>query len=196
MAISRTRDRSNKNEDSIAKRKVVFDGDVGSGKTSLVDALCGNAFSEDKHLPTVLGPVDVQANANSTPVTLALTDMVLMEHTERARRIYYWNADVIAVCYSVGNPDSFQSAKDEYWLSAKALAPGGTLILVALKTDLRDDAETVEWLAKANQAPITAAQGQQLAEAIGAVSYVECSVLSGTSVSEVLEAIASAAMAE
>ena len=43
--------------------------------------------------------------------------------------------------------------------------------------DLRDDAATVEKLAKNRQKPITCESGEKLAKELRAVKYVECSAL-------------------
>lgn len=43
--------------------------------------------------------------------------------------------------------------------------------------DLRDDATTVEKLAKNKQKPITSEQGEKLHRELKAVKYVECSAL-------------------
>jgi cell division control protein 42 len=50
-------------------------------------------------------------------------------------------------------------------------------LLVGTQIDLRDDAATVEKLAKNKQKPITSEQGEKLAKELKAVKYVECSAL-------------------
>ena len=50
-------------------------------------------------------------------------------------------------------------------------------LLVGTQIDLRDDAATVEKLAKNKQKPITAEMGEKLAKELKAVKYVECSAL-------------------
>jgi GTPase SAR1 family protein len=48
---------------------------------------------------------------------------------------------------------------------------------VGTQIDLRDDAATIEKLAKNKQKPITFEQGEKLAKELKAVKYVECSAL-------------------
>ena len=50
-------------------------------------------------------------------------------------------------------------------------------LLVGTQIDLRDDAATVEKLAKNKQKPITQDAGEKLARELRAVKYVECSAL-------------------
>lgn len=50
-------------------------------------------------------------------------------------------------------------------------------LLVGTQIDLRDDAGTIEKLAKNKQKPITMEQGEKLAKELKAVKYVECSAL-------------------
>jgi cell division control protein 42 len=50
-------------------------------------------------------------------------------------------------------------------------------LLVGTQIDLRDDAATVEKLAKNKQRPVSSEQGEKLAKELKAVKYVECSAL-------------------
>lgn len=54
-------------------------------------------------------------------------------------------------------------------------------LLVGTQIDLRDDAATLEKLAKNKQKPISNEQGDKLAKELKAVKYVECSALTQVS---------------
>jgi len=55
--------------------------------------------------------------------------------------------------------------------------------LVGTQVDLRDNAATMEKLAKNRQKPITIEMGEKLAKELKAVKYVECSALTQVSFS-------------
>ena len=50
-------------------------------------------------------------------------------------------------------------------------------LLVGTQIDLRDDAATIEKLAKNKQKPLSLEMGEKLAKELRAVKYVECSAL-------------------
>jgi GTPase SAR1 family protein len=55
--------------------------------------------------------------------------------------------------------------------------PHTPIILVGTKMDLRTNTEVIARLALENQKPIAPADGQRLAEELGAAKYLECSAL-------------------
>ena len=57
-------------------------------------------------------------------------------------------------------------------------------LLVGTQIDLRDDAATIEKLAKNKQKPLTQEVGEKLAKELRAVKYVECSALTQVSLSQ------------
>ena len=68
-------------------------------------------------------------------------------------------------------------------------------LLVGTKIDLRDDAATIEKLAKNNQKPLSKEMGEKLAEELGAVRYIECSALTQEGVKNVFDEAILAALA-
>ena len=55
--------------------------------------------------------------------------------------------------------------------------PKTPFLVVGTQVDLRNDAGTIDKLAKNKQRPLTVEQGEKLAKELKAVKYVECSAL-------------------
>ena len=60
-------------------------------------------------------------------------------------------------------------------------------LLVGTQIDLRDDAATIEKLAKNKQRPLTQEVGEKLARELRAVRYVECSALTQKGLKDVFD---------
>ena len=127
------------------------------------------------------------------------------EDYDRLRPLSYPQTDVFLVCFSVVSPSSFENVKEKVgpycwsgcrpslstiYLTSYFLqwVPEIThhcqktpFLLVGTQIDLRDDAATVEKLAKNKQRVITIDQGEKLARELKAVKYVECSALTQVS---------------
>jgi len=176
--------------------KVVVIGDAQTGKSSLINAFATNKFNPLEP-PTKLNtsrdvPVDVRGK--EFKVTIFDTAVGYSESggEDKIRPLIYPGTDVLVVCYSVANPNSFDNV-EEIWLhEARSYLPQVPIILVATKKDKRFDstgqlAKLKEW----NGAPaITYEKGIEKSQAIGAVAYVECSASSMEGVRDVLEAAA------
>lgn len=87
--------------------------------------------------------------------------------------------DVIFLLYSVISPSSLASATSVWSAELRAHSPGAPVILLATKTDLRDDAEVTDRLAKRGLTPVSLEQGQRAAQAIGALGFFEMSCAPG-----------------
>ena len=61
------------------------------------------------------------------------------------------------------------------------------IVLVGTKADLRNVKSMVEELKKNNEEPITIAQGEHMAQEIGAMKYIECSAKTQLNLSSVFE---------
>ena len=158
--------------------KLIVVGDKAVGKPCL---LIG---STDGIFPTAYNPtvfdnystqVQVEDGREKRVVTLGLWDTAGQEDFDRLRPLSYPNTDVFLVCVSVISPESFVNAKTKWIKEIKHHCPDIPTVLVGLKTDLRDDSETIRKLKFTNSAPVPFREGVRLAKEIGAVTYLECS---------------------
>jgi GTPase SAR1 family protein len=76
----------------------------------------------------------------------------------------------------------------------KHFCPNVPIILVGNKKDLRTDQNTIRELARNRQAPVRYEEGQQMANKIGAIRYIECSALTKDGVRKVFEEATRAAL--
>jgi len=99
------------------------------------------------------------------------------EDYDRLRPLSYPQTDVFLVCFSIVSPASFENVKEKWFPEVHHHCPGVPCLIVGTQVDLRDDPSFIEKLAKNKQKPIAFAQGEKLANELGAVKYVECSAL-------------------
>lgn len=77
--------------------------------------------------------------------------------------------------------------KHKWYPEVQHHCPGTPIILVGLKSDLRDDTQMLAKLREKNLTPITTEEGQALAKAVKALTYVECSAKTQEGVKEVFD---------
>ena len=99
------------------------------------------------------------------------------EDYDRLRPLSYPETNVFLVCFSVVSPSSYENAKEKWVPEIQSHCPKTPFLLVGTQMDLRDDAKTLEKLAKNKQKPVSQEQGERLAKELKAVMFVECSAL-------------------
>ena len=72
--------------------------------------------------------------------------------------------------------------------------PNIPFVLLANKTDLRNDRHTMERLAEKHQQPISYKKGQGMAKMFGAAAFVECSALTQSGLHEAFKTVYLAAL--
>lgn len=65
--------------------------------------------------------------------------------------------------------------------------PGVPCLIVGTQTDLRDDQNVREKLAKQKMSPVRKEDGEKMAKELGAVKYVECSALTQFKLKDVFD---------
>ena len=153
----------------------VFVGDAAVGKTCALTAYTQQVFSTE-YTTTVFDTYSTQVQVGQQiAVTLRLYDTAGPEDFDKLRPASYPNTDVFVICASVVAPDSFINAREKWISEIRDYCPDTPVLLVGLKTDLRDNPETIVKLKKKSQVPVTFMDGVKFAKAIGAVQYMECS---------------------
>ena len=179
--------------DQKVRRKLVIVGDGACGKTCLLIVFSKGTFPE-VYVPTVFENYVADMVVEGQLVELALWDTAGQEDYDRLRPLSYPESNVILICFAVDAPDSLENVMDKWISEVLHFCRGLPIILVACKTDLREDPKILEDMRRSGTRPITTEQVREVATKIGAFDYVECSAKLGTGVRGVFETAALAAL--
>jgi Ras-related C3 botulinum toxin substrate 1 len=83
--------------------------------------------------------------------------------------------DCFLLCFSVISKSSFENVLHKWYPELNRYNPNASVILVGLKSDMRDNRETLNYLRERGESPVTFDEGVARAKQISAVKYVECS---------------------
>lgn len=154
--------------------KVVFIGDPGVGKTSVVAKHVSAAFKEN-YIPT-LGTNISSKNYNiaGNAVSLMIWDIAGQEVFKTVIDKYFQGADAAFIVYDVTRPETLQSVVVWYQEMMRLLAKTMPVIVVGNKTDLTRRVDK-----KA---------GEKIANQLGA-DYVETSAKTGVNVDQAFDRV-------
>jgi Ras homolog gene family, member A len=91
----------------------------------------------------------------------------------------------------VEDENSFEHAEHKWLPEIYHSCPGIPIILIACKVDFRHHTGHVEYLKGNGKRLISTEEGDDMAQRMGASAYIECSVMDGTGVDEVIHKVAS-----
>eukprot|EP00729_Bicosta_minor_P008444 gene8444-8919_t len=187
---------SMKGDDLTKKRlKVVIVGDGACGKTSLLISFSEKRFPTES-VPTVFENYVADIDHNGGSVELALWDTSGAEDYDRMRPLSYPDADIVIICYSIVEPDTFENVPEKWVPEVRHFCPGVPYILVGCKSDARTERLSLKDLASKGQKPVPARDSQNMAAKIGALDYIECSAKESIGVHNVFHRAVSAASME
>ncbi|KAJ1645338.1 GTP-binding protein Rho1 [Coemansia asiatica] len=171
------------------QRKAVIIGDGGCGKTCLLHVYREGSFPpNDQYIPTIFEECVKDVVVYGRQVELALWDTAGQEDYDNVRYPCYNGAHVVIICFSVDSPDSLENVQEKWIGEVLEYAPGVPTLLVGLKEDLRRDQGIIQQLLKDGQTPTTREQALEVAKAIGAHMYLECSAKENRGVNETFDA--------
>ncbi|MCJ1420985.1 Rho GTPase [Xylographa parallela] len=171
---------------SFSKKFVVV-GDGGCGKTCLLISYSQGYFPE-KYVPTVFENYIAHKphRPSGKTVELALWDTAGQEEYDRLRPLSYPETDLLFVCFAIDCPNSLENVMDKWYPEVLHFCPTTPIILVGLKSDLRNKRTCIDLLRTQGLTPVTPEQGQAVAKRMNAI-YMECSSKEMKGVEEVFE---------
>jgi len=158
--------------------KCVIVGDGAVGKTCLLITYSTNAFPGEEYIPTIFDNYVAKVMVNNRYIQLNLWDTAGQEDYDRLRPMSYPQTHIFLVCYSVDSKNSLNNVKSKWFPEIKHYCPNTPIILVATKTDLRNDE---------SRKMIEAKDGKNMADELGAVGYLECSARTGDGIQGVFD---------
>jgi len=160
------------------RRKIVLVGDCSCGKTSLLMVYGNNRLPEEsRYIPVVFDYV-TNRRFDGKIVQVAFWDTISQDEGDRLRSLAYLESHAILLVFSVDFPESLENIREKWWPEVTQFGKGTPLVVVATKTDLREDDKTRRILGAQGQMPVTSKQGEEVAREIGA-KYIECSAKTG-----------------
>uniref|UniRef100_A0A131Y2E9 Putative gtpase rho n=1 Tax=Ixodes ricinus TaxID=34613 RepID=A0A131Y2E9_IXORI len=170
--------------------KVVVVGSCACGKTTLIRTFLRNDVRDTVPSPTVQEVYTGHIQHHRTEVRLVIwdtgdSDLLL----DPSRSSCYAEADVVLLCFSVRDIFSPSEVPSRWAKEIRHFNPLVPVLLVATQIDLREDPNIVRELAQIKCRPISVAEGFQLAQAVRAAHYVECSAMNLDSVRKVFESV-------
>jgi len=203
--------------------KCVVTGDGTVGKTCMLVSYSTNSFPTE-YVPTVFNNYTKNLLINGKPVKLGLWDTAGQEDYDRLRPLSYTKADILLICFSVDSATSLANVKTKWVPEAQQYAPNAPYIIVGTKVDLRAKAAESYGGAQGGYGAgaqsygnqgyggygydqgygnqyydqsaqfVDKAQGQALAQQVGAVAYLECSALTQEGLKQVFDVAVRTAM--
>eukprot|EP01090_Pellita_catalonica_P004394 TRINITY_DN1421_c0_g1_i2.p1 TRINITY_DN1421_c0_g1~~TRINITY_DN1421_c0_g1_i2.p1 ORF type:complete len:189 (-),score=38.95 TRINITY_DN1421_c0_g1_i2:76-642(-) len=159
--------------------KLVAVGDGAVGKTCLLLSYAKNRFPEG-YVPTVFDNYVVELTAGEDVIELGLWDTAGQEEYDRLRPLSYANTNVFLICFSMLNKASFENVASKWSAEVDHYCPDVPKLLIGTKSDLIKDAS-------ANTELVTEDSAQQLAKAIGAEAFIQCSAFTGDNLKTVFD---------
>ncbi|XP_049848418.1 ras-related C3 botulinum toxin substrate 1-like [Schistocerca gregaria] len=166
--------------------KVVVVGDTSVGKSCLLISYTTNSFPGE-YVPTVFDNYTAFAVVDNVPANLGLWDTAGSSEYRTLRPLSYPGTDVFIICFSIFQPESFRNVYEVWYKEIEAACPNVPILLVGTKADLRSVKSVIDELKTNGEEPITVAQGEHMAQEIGAVKYIECSAKTQMNLSSVFE---------
>ena len=158
-------------------------------------------FSDDKinednllYIPTFFGNFVKDVKVDDQDIELALWDFNPDPDQDRLRPLHYPYTDVILMCFSTKDRESFEEVKEKWTPEVKHFCPNVPILLVGNKTNHKIKEELYNDDVSKIETKVSTKEGQELAKRIRAIGYIECCAKKREGLKEVFDAAACAAL--
>lgn len=171
--------------------KILVIGAKNVGKSTCI--LMYRGIPAERRIPPEEEPYTVSCTVDGTSVALTLHEM----SEEPCNRPGEWqNTDVILLLFSIDSLESLRCIREDLFPDLNTILPGVPILLVACKTDLRKDQQTIDSMKESHgRSPISPEEGLALSQELNAMAYFEVCGDENRGLNEVFEAAAKAALA-
>ncbi|CAC5357299.1 RAC1 [Mytilus coruscus] len=154
-------------------------GDGLIGKTCMAKAFAGDSFP-DYYVATVAESYTGYVSAYGDLYSVNIKDTNGQHEDENTRSQMISDADVIIICYSVVERETFNNVQSFWIQEIRKFNKRRPVILVATQSDIRDED---------NIQHVSDLEGQHMTKLIGAEYYNKCSAAAQTGMKNVLESV-------
>ena len=156
--------------------KVVFLGDAGVGKTSLLLSYAYCTFP----LPVTVKVADEHKSLvmiDDKPVSLTLIDTKGEEHGDFEFDSIYQQTDVFVVCYDILRPQTLENVRSVWHPGAIKHEPNAQFVIIGTKFDVLQNVPVITTMARNGEYPVTARMAHDLGKEVGSYSHFQTSSL-------------------
>ena len=132
--MEESHDDSVDNSISVTRHKIIFVGDAGVGKTSIINRIVDNPFSEAYEMSIGVDFMSKNLRYRGQNIKLQIWDSAGQEKYKGLIPSYVRNSSIVFIVYDISSKTSFKNVSS--WISFIKSIENTTIILCANKTDL------------------------------------------------------------
>ena len=169
----------------MIRRKLLAVGSDDSGKTELLHILSKEEFDPNMHIPSMFSNVVKDAKVDDCEFEISLWDINV--EPARLRPFEYPDTDIVLMCFSTKLRNTFEEIEDKWVSEVKYFCPNVPIMLVGNHTKRSEDEDNVD--VSNIETKVSADEGRELGERIGAIGYLECCAKKNKDVEELFDAV-------